>query len=123
MRYHHARRRANVTASQKVVSAMKIRLKVGATPLTATLLESKASRDFASLLPLTLTMNDLFRREKYEAGAPTRTRSDRSRTGPPGRTWRSITARTVSRYPTPGSSSSERSIAASKLSMSLVPRG
>src|SRR5439155_16450256 len=38
---------------------MKIRLKVGATPLTATLLESKASRDFASLLPLTLTMNDL----------------------------------------------------------------
>src|SRR5436309_2811814 len=65
MRYHHARRRANVTASQKVVSAMKIRLKVGATPLNATLLESKASRDFASLLPLTLTMNDLFRREKY----------------------------------------------------------
>src|SRR5437016_1664529 len=65
MRYHHARRRANVTASQKVVSAMKIRLKVGATPLNARLLESKASRDFASLLPLTLTMNDLFRREKY----------------------------------------------------------
>src|SRR5207245_8859111 len=65
MRYHHVRRRANVTASQKEVSAMKIRLKVGATPLTATLLESKASRDFASLLPLTLTMNDLFRREKY----------------------------------------------------------
>ena len=50
MRYHHVRRRANVTTSQKVVSAMKIRLKVGATPLTATLLESKASRDFASLL-------------------------------------------------------------------------
>jgi len=65
MRYHHVRRRANVTASQKVASAMKIRLKVGAAPLTATLLESKASRDFASLLPLTLTMNDLFRREKY----------------------------------------------------------
>src|SRR2546430_15845098 len=65
MRYHHVRRRTNVTTSQKVVSAMKIRLKVGATPLTATLLESKASRDFASLLPLTLTMNDLFRREKF----------------------------------------------------------
>src|SRR5947208_10684365 len=65
MRYHHVRRRANVRASQKVVSAMKIRLKVGATPSTATLLESKASRDFASLLPLTLTMSDLFRREKY----------------------------------------------------------
>src|SRR2546421_290215 len=65
MHYHHVRRRANVRASQKVVSAMKIRFKVGATPLTATLLESKASRDFASLLPLTLTLNDLFRREKY----------------------------------------------------------
>src|SRR2546428_12993455 len=44
---------------------MKMRIKVEATPLNATLLESKASRDFASLLPLTLTMNDLFRREKY----------------------------------------------------------
>ena len=44
---------------------MKIRLQVGTTPLTATLLDSKASRDFASLLPLTITMNDLFRREKY----------------------------------------------------------
>src|SRR5437879_8659360 len=65
MRSHHVRRRANVTASQKVVSTMKIRLKVGATPLTAALFESEASRDFASLLPLTLTMNDLFRREEY----------------------------------------------------------
>src|SRR5947208_9820452 len=65
MRYHHARRRANVTASQKVVSARETRLKVGATPVNARLLESKASRDFASLLPLTLTMNALFRREKY----------------------------------------------------------
>src|SRR5438132_14111077 len=65
MRDHYVRRRANVTASQKAVSAMKIRVRVGATPLPVALLESKASRDFASLLPLTLTMNDLFRREKY----------------------------------------------------------
>jgi hypothetical protein len=44
---------------------MKIRLRVGDSTLTATLFDSKASRDFASLLPLTLTMNDLFHREKY----------------------------------------------------------
>ena len=44
---------------------MKIRLKVEDKVVTATLIESKTSRDFISLLPLTLTMNDLFRREKY----------------------------------------------------------
>ncbi len=44
---------------------MKIRVRVGDKTLTATLNRSKASRDFASLLPLTLTMNDLFRREKF----------------------------------------------------------
>lgn len=44
---------------------MKIRFHVRATSVTATLQDSKASRDFASMLPLTLTMNDLFRREKY----------------------------------------------------------
>jgi hypothetical protein len=54
---------ATVAMSQKA-SEMRIRLKVGATSVTATLLDSKASRDFASLLPLTLTMDDLFRREK-----------------------------------------------------------
>jgi len=45
--------------------SMKIRLKVEDKVVTATLTESKTSRDFISLLPLTLTMNDLFRREKY----------------------------------------------------------
>ena len=44
---------------------MKIRLKVENRELTATLDDSEASRDFASLLPLTLTMNDLFQQEKY----------------------------------------------------------
>jgi hypothetical protein len=44
---------------------IKIRLKVGETTLLATLFDSAASRDFASLLPLTVTMKDLFRREKY----------------------------------------------------------
>src|SRR5207247_1852134 len=32
--------------------------------VTATLMDSETARDFVSLLPLTLTMNDLFGREK-----------------------------------------------------------
>ena len=44
---------------------MKIRLKVGDRVLTGQLLKNETARDFASLLPLTLRMNDLFRREKY----------------------------------------------------------
>ena len=38
---------------------MKIQIKATDAVLTATLSESEAARDFASLLPLTLTMNDL----------------------------------------------------------------
>ena len=45
--------------------SMKIRLKVEDTVITATLIDSKTAQDFISLLPLTLTMNDLFRREKF----------------------------------------------------------
>ena len=44
---------------------MKIRLKITDKVITATLNDSKTARDFVSLLPLTLTMNDLFRREKF----------------------------------------------------------
>jgi hypothetical protein len=44
---------------------MKIRLTVGGKAITATLIDSKTTRDFVSLLPLTLTMNDLFSREKF----------------------------------------------------------
>lgn len=43
----------------------KITLRVGDKALTATLIDSKTTRDFVSLLPLTLTMNDLFDREKF----------------------------------------------------------
>lgn len=43
----------------------KIRLKVGDKVLSATLIDSETTRDFVSLLPLTLTMNDLFSREKF----------------------------------------------------------
>ena len=46
-------------------SGMKVRLRVGDKVLTATLIDSKTTQDFISLLPLTLTMNDLFSREKY----------------------------------------------------------
>jgi hypothetical protein len=45
-------------------SAMKIRLKVGDKVLAGSLIDSETTRDFISLLPLTLTMNDLFSREK-----------------------------------------------------------
>lgn len=44
---------------------MELRLKIEDTVVTATLIDSKTTQDFASLLPLTLTMNDLFRREKF----------------------------------------------------------
>lgn len=45
--------------------SMKIRLRVNDKIVTATMIDSKTTQDFISLLPLTLDMNDLFRREKY----------------------------------------------------------
>src|SRR5438445_6722023 len=44
---------------------MKIRLKIDDKVITATLNDSKTTRDFVSLLPLTLTMKDLFRGGKF----------------------------------------------------------
>ena len=44
---------------------MKLRIRVENAEITATLIDSKTMQDFVSLLPLTLTMNDLFRREKF----------------------------------------------------------
>lgn len=44
---------------------MKISIKVQDKIVTATLSDSRTTQDFISLLPLTLTMNDLFRREKF----------------------------------------------------------
>lgn len=49
----------------KQTDSMKIRLKVNDKIITATMIDSKTARDFISLLPLTLTMNDLFHREKF----------------------------------------------------------
>ena len=51
--------------SPEKTDTMKIRLKIKDRVLSATLVDSKTTRDFVSLLPLTLTMNDLFGREKY----------------------------------------------------------
>jgi len=45
-------------------SSMKIRLKVGDKVLTATLIDSKTTQDFVSLLPLTLTLEDYAGTEK-----------------------------------------------------------
>ncbi|MGW3981899.1 cyclophilin-like fold protein [Streptomyces mirabilis] len=44
---------------------MRVRLTAGDTVLEATLDDNETARDFASLLPLRLQMNDLFQREKY----------------------------------------------------------
>ena len=50
--------------SLKQADTMKIKLRIKDRVLTATLTNSKTTQDFVSLLPLTLTMDDLFGREK-----------------------------------------------------------
>ena len=68
-------------ASAAQANTMKIRISVNGKAITATLIDSETTRDFISLLPLTLTMNDLFGREKFghlpraisEGGKRTRT--------------------------------------------------
>ena len=44
---------------------MRLKLTVGTKVVTATLVDNTTTRDLVSLLPLTLTMNDLFKREKF----------------------------------------------------------
>lgn len=44
---------------------MKINISIGGKTLTATLADNASARDFVSVLPLTVPMNDLFGREKY----------------------------------------------------------
>jgi 4-carboxymuconolactone decarboxylase len=51
--------------SLKQADGTKIKLRIKDRVLTATLTDSKTTRDFISLLPLTLTMDDLFGREKF----------------------------------------------------------
>jgi hypothetical protein len=56
--------RAKETARQ-TMSNMKLKLEFEGETLTATLNDNETTRDFVSLLPLTLKMKDLFGREKY----------------------------------------------------------
>jgi len=51
-------------ASDQQVRTMKIRMDVEGTAITATLVDSATSRDFVSLLPLTLTLKDYAATEK-----------------------------------------------------------
>ncbi len=44
---------------------MTIKVKIAGNEIAATLIDSETSRDFVSLLPLALTLNDLFGREKF----------------------------------------------------------
>jgi hypothetical protein len=68
-------------ANAALANTMKIRVTLNGKTITATLIDSETTRDFISLLPLTLTMNDLFGREKFghlpktisEGGERTRT--------------------------------------------------
>jgi hypothetical protein len=44
---------------------VKIKIKVGGKIVTASLVDNDTARDFVSVLPLKMSMNDLFGREKY----------------------------------------------------------
>jgi hypothetical protein len=44
---------------------MKINMNIGGKTLTATLADNATARDFVSVLPLSVSMKDLFGREKY----------------------------------------------------------
>ncbi len=55
--------------SQHSGSLMKIRISANGKSIIATLADNSTARDFTSLLPITLTMHDLFGREKA-AGLP-----------------------------------------------------
>jgi hypothetical protein len=50
--------------SENMQSALKVKFTIGSEEAAATLHDTATARDFASLLPLTITMGDLFGREK-----------------------------------------------------------
>ena len=97
--------------SRQAPSATRVRITIGDKSIEATLADSEAARDFASLLPLTLAMNDLFRREKF-APLPRAISEQGKRTHdyavgtigywPPGPAWPSSIGTTGSEYPIPG---------------------
>ncbi len=62
-----ARSKSNPQApsTTQPTNTMKIKLTFKDKALTATLIDNPTTRDFISLLPLTVAMNDLFGREKF----------------------------------------------------------
>jgi len=52
-------------AFSETIRNMKINIKISGKTLTATLADNPTAWDFVSLLPLKVSMNDLFGREKY----------------------------------------------------------
>lgn len=52
-------------ASSETIRNMKIKIVISGKTLTATLADNPTARDFISLLPLNLSMDDLFGREKF----------------------------------------------------------
>jgi hypothetical protein len=90
-----------LTTSGEQARTMEIRLKAGDKKMTATLIDSETTRDFISLLPLSLTMNDLFGRENLPICREPSPRGGferrpmklaRSYIGHLGLMWRSFTA-------------------------------
>ncbi|MES1265160.1 MAG: cyclophilin-like fold protein, partial [Variovorax sp.] len=47
------------------MSTMKIQLKLNGRVIPATLADNDTAREFVAMLPLTITMHDLFKREKF----------------------------------------------------------
>jgi hypothetical protein len=68
-----------IEASTEETRDMKITIKSAHTTVMATLNNSKSARDFFSLLPLDVTMKDLFNREKF-APLPRAISEDAART-------------------------------------------
>jgi hypothetical protein len=100
---------------------MKLRLTIDGEARMATLIDSETTQDFVSLLPLTLTTDDLFGRESSltyrekflrERNGRTRTKSGTSHTGLLALTSLSTIDTMVRRYLTLELSSSARSILA-----------
>jgi hypothetical protein len=101
-------------ASAQQTSTMKLSIQVENRILNANLIDSKTTRDFISLLPLTLTMNDLFGREKWgQLPRPISEDGTRVRSydvgdviyWSPSAPSRSFIVMTGSRFPRPASSS------------------
>jgi hypothetical protein len=59
-----AARAESAATTQREVGEMKIRMNVGGRVITGTLADTESARDFASLLPLTLTLKDYSGTEK-----------------------------------------------------------